>query len=436
MKRLWLLAPIAIGATVYGAVAFAQRGDARRPLTVVVGQSAGPAPTVRGDAHRDGLARDAFPRAPLKVDWRFNVGGGQIEQPPVVSSEAIIVVTTHGDVVWVPPDARDRNELARQTLGIAASSSSAPALLSNGTVVVVGGSTDAFAVGVDKNGLRFRTQLSGAFAGDNALDSVAPLALDDGGVAVATATEIALLDASGNVRVRAPLPEPLVGPLLASGGPAPSSRRILAVSRTGVVYAWAPGGANGRDVARVGSFLSSVQGGAVLTSDDTLLAIVGDARMMTLDVRQGLAVPLASFVGGGYLGPVAFRRGVAYAMAGVPGRTFAIGIDSSGQEVLRVPVATSNVATADGGVPSFVVPPHVPVAVDDTGTLAFATPEGPVGVVDPAGVVTSIDGVCTRTLRNGRGVSSIVSGGPGAFIVTCATASVVRVIHGQPGDTP
>jgi hypothetical protein len=437
VRARWLFGGTALAVTITAAVAFAQRGDTRRPLTVVVGESAGPASTIRSDAHRDGLARAAFPRAPLHVDWRFSVGGGNIEQPPVVSNEAIIVVTTHGDVVWVPHDAKDRNEIARQPIGIAATSSSAPALLSNGTVVVVGGSTDAIAVGVDKTGVRFRTQLQGAFPGES-LDSVAPLALDDGGVAVATANEIALLDASGNVRVRAPIPEPLSGPLLASGGAAPSSRRIFAVSKTGVVYAWAPGGANGRDVSRVGSFQAPVQGGAVMTSDDTLLAIVGDSRMMTLDVRQGLAVPLASFTGGGYLGPVAFRRGAAYAMAGVPGRTFAIGVDSSGQEVLRVPVATSTVVTADGGAPAFTVPPHVPVAVDDTGTLAFAAPEGPVGVVDPAGIVTSIDGVCTRTLRNGRGVTSLVSGGPGAFIVTCATASVVRIVHGQGGgaDSP
>lgn len=427
MKRAALLGGTAIAITITAAVAFAQRGDGRRPLTVIVGQSGGPAPTVRGDAHRDGLSHAAFPRAPLHIDWRFSVGGGQIEQPPVVSNEAIIVVTTHGDVVWVPHDAKDKNEIARQPVGIAATSSSAPALLSSGTVVIVGGSAEAIAVGVDKNGVRFRTQLAGAFPGDNALDAVAPLALDDGGVAIATASEIALLDASGNVRVRAPLPEPLTGPLLASRG------RIFGVSRTGVVYAWAPGGANGRDVARVGSFQERVQGGAVMTSDDTMLAVVGDSRLMTLDVRQGLGVPLAAFTGGGYLGPVAFRRGTAYAMAAAPGRTFAIGVDSSGQEVLRVPVATSTVVTADGGAPAFSVPPHVPVAVDDTGTIAFAAPEGPVGIVDPAGIVTSLDGVCTRTLRNGRGVTSLVSDGPGAFVVTCATASVVRIVHGQGG---
>jgi len=436
-SRAWLL--VGSAALLTAAVALAQRVDPRRATTLTVGRAAGPEPTVRGDGHRAGVARAALPRGPIRVSWRYATGGGQIEQPPVLSTEAIIVVTSHGDVVWVPHDAGDGHaEIARQSIGIAASSSSPPALLSDGTVVVVGGSGNALAVGVDKNGLRFRTQLAGSVSGSD-IDAIAPLALDDGGVAVATNAEIALLDAAGNVRVRAPLPEPLVGPLLATGGASPSARRILAIARTGVVYSWSPGGASGLDVTRVGSFQQTphgqVQGGAVLSSDDTLVAVVDDARLMTLDVRQGLAVPLATFQGGAFLGPVAFRSGVTYAMAGVPGHTYAVGVSSSGQEVLRVPVGASPIVTADGGVPLYEVPPHVPVIVDGTGTLAFAAPEGPVGVVDPAGVVSSIDNVCVRPLRGGRGVTSLVPGGPGALIATCVNGTVVRIVHGTP-DTP
>ncbi len=427
---------LALSGLAIGVGAFAQRMDARHPLTLTVGQVDGPEPTIRSDAHRDGLVRAVLPHAPLKVDWRYSVGGGQVDQPPVVSREAIIVVTSHGDVVWIPHDAHDGGaELARQPLGIAATTMSAPTLLSNGTVVVVGGSSESVVVGVDKNGTRFRTQLAGGASTGEAMDSVAPLALDDGGIAVATSAEIVLLDSSGNVRTRAQLPEPLSGPLLASGGAQPSSRRILATSRSGVVYAWSPGGSGGRDVTRVGSFHQAIgthlQGGAVLVNDDTLMAVVDDTRLMTLDVRQGLAVPLSTFANGAYLGPVAFRRGVAYAMAGVTGRTFVVGVDTSGQEVMRTQVATSTIPITDGGPVFYVAPPHVPVAVDDTGTIAFATPEGPIGVVDPAGVASSIDGICTHGLRTTRGVTSLVSGGPGAFIVTCSSGSVVRIIHGD-----
>jgi hypothetical protein len=240
-----------------------------------------------------------------------------------------------------------------------------------------------------------------------------------------------LLDSSGNVRTRAALPEAITGPLLASGGATPSSRRIFAVSKSGVVFAWSPGGANGRDVTRVGSFQDELSGGAVLSSEDSLVGVVKESRLMTLDVRQGLAVPLASFVGGAFLGPVAFRHGVAYALAGLPGHTFAVGVDSGGQEVLRVPVASSNALAPDGGIIAYTVPLHVPLIIDDTGTLAFAAPEGPVGVIDAAGIVSSLDNLCIRSLRGGRGVTSLVSDAPGGFVVTCGSGSVLRIIHGD-----
>jgi hypothetical protein len=430
-RRTWALAAVLALAT--GAVAYAQRSDVRRPMTITIGQPAGAAPVVRGGPHRDGLVHAALPRPPLRVSGKLSVGGGQIDQPALVTTDAIVVVTTRGDVVWLPPDLQEGStELARQSLNVAATSSSPPAMLGNGTVVVVGGTSEAVAVGVDKTGVRFRTQLSGSVGSVNPLDAIAPLALDDGGVAVATSTEIVLLDSSGNIRLRAQLPEALVGPLLASGG------RILGTARSGVVYSWSPGGTNGRDVARVGSFPAQggglgqdeVAGGAILTSDDSLMAVVRDTRLMTLDLRQGLAVPLATFPGGGYLGPMTFRRGVAYGMAGLPNHTYVVGIDNTGQEVMRVPVGASTATAADGGPLPYTTQPHVPVIVDDAGTLAFAAPEGPVGIVDPAGIVTTLDPPCSRVMRaGGRNVTSLVSGGPGSFIITCSSGTVIRISH-------
>jgi hypothetical protein len=415
------------------AAAYAQRMDSRSPLTLTVGALDGPEATVRGNAHRDGLARSPFPHAPIHIDLHLSVGGGQVDQPPIVTRDAIIAVTSHGDVVWMSTDTHDGGgEIARQGIGVAVLSTSAPTLLSNGTVVVVGGGSESIAVGVDKNGLRFRTQLTGNESGTDASDAVTPLALDDGGIAIATSKEIVLLDSAGNVRASASLPEALSGPLLASGGAQPSTRRILATSKTGVVYAWSPGGSGGREVTRVGSFQQSpsttLQGGAVLEPDgNTLIAVVDDTRLMTLDLRQGLAVPLSTFANGSYLGPVAFRRGVAYAMAGVTGRTFVVAVDASGQEVLRTQVATQPITTGDGGPILYIPPAHVPVAVDDTGTVAFAAPEGAVGIVDPAGIATSLENVCSHGLRNARGVTALVSAGPGAFVVACQSGTIVRI---------
>jgi len=423
---------LASGLVALAAGALAQRLEVRSPLTLTVGAPEGPEPTVRGDARRDGVLRDVLPRAPIHVDWRFSIGGGQIDQAPIVSREAIIVTTSHGEVVWIPHDGRDGGaELGRQSTGIASATTTPPTLLSNGTVVVVGGANEAIAVGVDKTGVRFRTPLGSPPPDTDGIDSVTPLALADGGIALATATEMLLLDSAGNVRARAALPEPLVGPLVAST----NGRKILGVSKNGgVVYAWSPGESGGRDVTRVGSFQQKsdthLQGGAALAADgSTMVAVVDDTRLMTLDLRQGLAVPLSTFANGAYLGPVALRGNVAYAMAGTSGRTFVVGVDTTnGQEVMRTQIATQTVTSPDGGPVFYVPPPHVPVAVDDTGTIAFAAPEGAIGIVDPAGVAASVDGICTRGLRSSRGVTSLASGGPGAFIVTC-NGNVIRITH-------
>jgi hypothetical protein len=72
----------------------------------------------------------------------------------------------------------------------------------------------------------------------------------------------------------------------------------------------------------------------------------------------------------------------------------------------------------------------VPVIVDDTGAVAYAAPEGAVGVIDPAGIVMPLDNLCTRSFRT-RGVTSLTTGGPGALIVTCATGGVYRIVHGD-----
>ncbi len=416
----WVLGVLAT-TTMLG-VALAQRNDPRRPTTLIVGPSPGLATTVRGDAHRTGLVTAPLPRAPLHVEWRFAAGG--IDQPPLVTSDAILVVSTNGNVMAI---GHDGSEKWHQSLGVSSSTPSGPALLADGTVVVVAG-TEAVAVGVQKNGVRFRTPLVGSVN-----PTVTPLAMDDGGVVVASESEMALLDSSGNVRFRAPLPEPAGGSLIAS---APSTAglgpRVLAVSKSsGVVFAWTPG----RDVARVGSFGAKVEGGAVATDENTLLAVVEGPRLMTLDLRQGLAVPLSTFAGGSYFWPPAYRRGVAYTMAGLPGRTFAVGVDAAGQETLRVPVATSMPIIGDAGIGPYTAPPHAPVIIDDTGTIAFAAPEGPVGVVDPAGVVSSVtETVCGRAFQGRRAVTSVSSGGPGVLLVTCGTGNLVRIIHGT--DSP
>jgi hypothetical protein len=394
-------------ATTLAAVALAQRVDPRRPQTVIVGTSPGPATTARVDAQRTGLARTTLPRGPLKALWRKPLGAA-IEHAPLVTDDQIIVVTSRGEVQWLGLDGAEQAKVF-----LALGATGAPALLADGTIVVV--TSGGEAVGVRKSGLRFRVQLGG----DRTLTSrTISLALPDGGVVVAAGGELSVLDAEGNVRARATAPEPPQGPLLASEG------RILFSSATGVVYGWIAG----RDVTRLGGFGGAIDGGMALDGPRTALAIVDGSRLVSLDLQNGAPIPRISLPGGAFLGPPAVRGGVAYMLAMVPGRTFLVGIDGSGQEVMRTLVTSSvPVATGDAGA-ALSIPSHTGVLVDPTGTVAYAAPEGALGIVDPAGVLAPVaDPICTRSFKSG-GVAGLAPAGNGTFVVACESGTLARIV--------
>lgn len=397
---------LAIAATA-AAVALAQRVDPRRPQTVIVGTSPGPATTARVDAERTGLSRTTLPRGPLKAVWRKPLGSA-IEHAPLVTDDQIIVVTSRGEVQWIGLDGAEQAKVF-----LALGATGAPALLADGTIVVV--TSGGEAVGVRKSGLRFRVQLGG----DRSLTGrTIPLALPDGGVVVAAGGDLVVLDAEGNVRARATAPEPPQGPLLASEG------RILFTSATGVVYGWIAG----RDVTRIGGFGGPVDGGMALDGPHSALAVVDGARLVALDLQNGAPVPRISLPGGAFLGPPAVRAGVAYMLAMVPGRTFVVGIDGSGQEVLRTVVTSSVPAatSADAGT-GLTIASHTGVLVDPTGTIAYAAPEGAIGIVDPAGVMAPVpDPICTRSFKSG-GVAGLAPAGNGTFVVACESGTLARI---------
>src|SRR5262249_20645582 len=139
---------------------------------------------------------------------------------------------------------------------------------------------------------------------------VSPLPLEDGGVVVATENELDALDASGSIRARAALPKDEIlgsgptekGSLLAAGG------RVIAVAKSGVVFAWSPG----RDLVRVGSFGGEVDGGATVLDDHTLIGVVDHARIVALDIDRNVASPRTAPTIGMYFGPLAVRQNVVY----------------------------------------------------------------------------------------------------------------------------
>src|SRR5690606_8436389 len=216
----------------------------------------------------------------------------------------------------------------------------------------------------------------------------APIATDDGGVVLATISELVVLDSEGNVRSRAALPEAPGAPLVAQG------ERVLATSVLGTVFAWSPG----REVVRVGSFGAPIDGGAALASPTTLVGVIEGNHLVALDLARGVRQTRAIAPQGLYLGPPALRSGGALALLGLaPTRASVTVLDPSGGETLRAPISTfATTPLPDGGAAPLVAPPHVGPVVDARGAIAFAAPSGQVGVVSPDGAVDTLgELICT-----------------------------------------
>lgn len=384
--------------------------DPRRPASFIVGMPRGVSPTPRVDVRRSALSVPSLPRR-LHEAWSRAVGTSSLEHAVLVGDKGEAIVTTsRGELAWLDEHGADVGHVM-----LGAGQTGPPTLLADGTVVVVSATGEA--VGATKAGVRFRTRLGGnRMVGPQA---PAPLPLDDGGVVVASGTELDALDAGGAVRATAALREPIAGPLVALGG------RVFAVAASGVVYAWTPG----REPVRAGSFGGPVDGGASAQGEHTLVAVVEQTRIVALDIDRGVAVPRAGPAPGLYLGPLAVRGSVVYAMMQTPGQTFVVGIDGAGQEIVRAAVAQQAALALDGGVAVLVAPAHTGVLVDASGTVAFATPEGGVGIVEPSGAVNLAAGTPCPLLRassRGSAVSGLTPAGPGGLLVACENGTVVR----------
>ena len=255
------------------ASASAQRLDPKRPHTLVVGAPRGPSPTDRVDGRRSGFSRSPLPNGPLRISWRRAFGQpAELAALSLADGETAIVVG-RGELIVL---AEDGTERWRTMLGSTAAS--APSQLSDGTIVIVTAAGEA--VGVRRGVIRFRTRLGG----DRSLGGhVSALSLEDGGVVVATATELTALDADGGVRARAVVSETLATPLLAALG------KVIAITATGVVYGWTPG----REPQRLGSFGGPVDGGATLADAHTLVAVIDGSRLAALDLAHGVVVARA-----------------------------------------------------------------------------------------------------------------------------------------------
>ena len=429
--RLAAMLGVAALAAVYVAhVAHAQRIDPRRPASFVVGPPAGPSPMQRVDGRRSGMAKQALPGGALRVAWRKAIGSS-IDQPALAGAGgSIAVVTTRGDVIFLDEAGEEEAHVA-----VGAGSVGPAVMTSDGTVVFATSGGDVVGVRRTNGALgykgalsykaahqrpRFSTRIGGLW---NNRAAPAPLALDDGGVVVASSSELVVLDAEGNVRARAALAEPVAAPLLASGD------KVVAVGASGAVFGWTPG----REPARLGSFGAPIDGGAAFADATTLLAVIETNHLVELDVARGVRSTRAIAAQGLYLGPPSVRPGpngtsIATVLAVTSTRGFVVSVDGAGKEILRAPIETRMpLVLADGGPAPLVAPTqHVGPLVDSRGAVAFASTDGHVGAVAPEGAVETIaDSPCSRAGKTAGSVAGLTPVGRGGFVVTCLDGGVV-----------
>ncbi len=402
----------------------AQRIDPRRPTAFVVGPAPGNAPMARVDARRSGLSKTPLPSGTLRIAWRKTTGL-TIEQPALSGRDGTLaVVSVRGDVTFLD-EAGDE----RATVKVGAAQVGPATMTSDGTIVYMTSSGNAIGVrrpSVTANtvspssgstsSLRFSTRIGG-----ERNTRAAPLALDDGGVVVATLTDLIVLDAEGNVRSRVSLPEQPAAPLIAAGD------KILAVTASGAVFGWTPG----REPVRLGSFGAPVDGGAALVDGNTLVGVIEGNQIAEVDIVRGGRSTRAIAAQGLYLGPPSVRSAgsssIATTLALTHSRGFVVTLDAAGAELLRAPIASFTPPTLpDGGVPPLAAPPHTGPLVDARGAVAFAATDGHIGVVSPEGAVDTIGEIlCTKGVRSG--VVGLTPFGAGAFAVTCDGGIVARI---------
>ena len=398
----------------------AQRVDPRRPSVYVVGAPGGPSPTLRGDSHRTGTTKDVLPSGVLHIAWRKTIGLS-IDQPALASSDGMIAVVSNvrGEVIFLDTDGDEKGRAS------AGSASVGPATMtSDGTVVFTTSLGDAVGVRRSSPRPRFSTRIGG-----ERNVRAAPLSLDDGGVVVATASDLVVLDAEGNVRSRTSLPESPASALLATGD------RVIAVTASGAVYGWTPG----REPVRVGSFGAPIDGGAALADANTLVAVIETNHLVDLDLSRGALTTRSISTQGLYLGPPSVRAGaggttLATLLAMTPNRMFVVTLDAGGLEISRAPIATLvPVVLADGGAGPLRAQQHTGPLVDARGAVAFASPsDGHVGMVAPDGAVDTLgELICARSGAT-SGIAGLTAAGRGAFVVTCESGAVAKVTGAEP----
>jgi hypothetical protein len=422
--------------------AVAQRIDPERPATLIVGRSRATSPAERVDGARRGLSPTPLPEGPLRVTWRRSVAPSIEHAPLVTEGGNLVVFTGRGDVLELDPNGTERRRVA-----VGVGPLGPGAILADGTIVTM--TTAGEAVGIQHGHVRFRRRI-----GDHGvLVKVAPLALDDGGVIVAggsgaTGTpgpsDLAALDADGVVRARATIPAPVAWPLVAT------KAGVACITADGFVFSWKPG----QNPTLAGSFGGALDGGAAALDPGTLVAVVDARRLVALDLDHADARVLATSAAGMLLGPPSAGASEVYVMEVAPAVTRVLAVDASGA-LTAFSLGVGPMSTdADGGVGHARLPVHTATLVDGSGRVAFAGPDGHVGVVSAGGMTDLGETVCGRgapplgasptvprpqpggglrpvvATRPSAGFAGLAPTAPNTFVVACEAGLLLEIQGG------
>jgi outer membrane protein assembly factor BamB len=426
-----VLAATSAAALPLVSLALADAFDPSVPHTVVVGTPKGSAPTDRVDAQRTGRSKTKLPSQP-KESWKKTLPSGT-SFAPLVDGQGNLTFALNTSLVvrWSPEGKEQWRVQLPSAAGSAVSVAAAPVLLSSGVVAIVTSLGEL--VGISPNGsVRYTTALGVSTSAGARDGGVAPLALDDGGIAIASGRTLLELSADGSVRARAQLDDSAVGALI------PGPEGTLVTTSSGAVYSFKPPGSP----RKIGSFGGAVRKGAARADDRTLFAVVDNRRIVALDIPTGTTHTRASagLLLGGFDGPVAVGPGgtaVTGAYAGV-----LLSVDASGNEKLRVSIDPTLTLNADAGAPTaspMSPPPYPggpsspfgstfgavdmrpspPVIVDPDGRIAFVRANGRAGVISPDGSMTlASERVCGRPV-------AVQPAGAKKFLVACEEGTVV-----------
>jgi hypothetical protein len=412
-----------------------------------------------------------LPHPPITIAWKTHVATSLHGAALVRPGEPIVVADAKGGVLYsVGPGGQILQHVPVSNQGFVGD----PLQLTDGTVVVVTSSGDV--VGYRREQPRFRVALGPTVHG-----TPLGLALDDGGFVLGIDAELMAFDGTGGLRGRATLSDHLIGNLSSLDG------QIAAVTSTGMVVLWRPGG----EVRAAGELGGAVPG--LVGGGRTVTSIREDARIVDLDVvthqvrtreeARGTAVflgaPFASHATGATadtfsvveldgtrLSLLTYPRSPAAPGASDPRRTRlatlpGLAADAGGAPPAPVPFFTRSGHSGTGGAASgslsaLLSAPDVEIVTDPSGAFAFAVSGsavgagGIVGIADPASAsVTNLDRtVCTGVTgpaprgsatgrgEPGRGEVAGLAIGAGTLVVTCAGGDVVALVAAGPARSP